>query len=129
MSDEPNRFRVGERVTIYPRGKKRVWCADFWQDGVHRRVSLRTGNKKVATERATKLAAELAQGIYRSAPPAVTVRQAAADYIEYLMTEDRTRKAIVKYRGVCRSGRALGCSRPVRVGSVRPGITRSIPRE
>jgi integrase len=77
-----------------------VWCADFWQDGVHRRVSLRTGNKKVATERATTLAAELAQGVYRSAPPPVTVRQAAADYIEYLMTEDRARKTIVKYRGV-----------------------------
>jgi hypothetical protein len=33
MSNEPNRVRVGERVTIYPRGAKKIRCADFWQDG------------------------------------------------------------------------------------------------
>ena len=49
-------FRVGDRVTVYPRGKKNTYVADFWQDGVHRKVSLRTANKKVATERATKIA-------------------------------------------------------------------------
>jgi len=100
MPDESNRVRVGDRVTIYPRGAKRTWVADFWQDGVHRKVSLKTANKKVAVERATKLAADLTHGTYHQPPPPVTVRQVVDDYMTYLRTEDRARKTIVKYRGV-----------------------------
>src|SRR4051812_2087676 len=87
MADEPNRIRVGERITIFPRGTKKTWCADFWQDGVHRKVSLKTSNKKVAIERATKLAADLTGGAYRQAPPAITVKQAVEDYLTSLKTE------------------------------------------
>ena len=100
MADEPNRIRVGERLTIFPRGAKKIWCADFWQDGVHRKVSLKTSNKKVAIERATKLAADLMGGTYRQAPPAITVKQAVEDYLTSLKTENRARKTLVKYRGV-----------------------------
>ena len=43
MTDDPNRVRVGDRVTIYPRGAKKTWVADFWQDDIHRKVSLQDG--------------------------------------------------------------------------------------
>lgn len=93
-------FRVGDRVTVYPRGKKNTYVADFWQDGKHCKVSLRTANKKVAIERATKIAADLAGGVFAAAPAPVTVRQAVDDYIASLETENRARKTVVKYRGV-----------------------------
>ena len=31
MPDDSGRIRVGDHVTIYQRGKKRIWCADFWR--------------------------------------------------------------------------------------------------
>lgn len=99
MSND-NRTRVGNNVTVYPRGKKGTYVADFWQDGVHRRVSLKTANKKVAVERATKLAADLHQGAYRPAPAAVPVRQAADAYVLSLKTAGRARMTTVKYAGV-----------------------------
>ena len=100
MPDDSNRVRVGDRVTIFPRGAKKTWVADFWEGGVHRKVSLKTTNKKVAVERAIKLAADLTHGTYQQPPPPVTVRDVVGDYITYLRTEDRARKTIVKYRGV-----------------------------
>ena len=100
MTDEPTRVRVGDRVTIYPRGAKRIWCADFWQDGAHKKQSLKTTNKKAAVERAIKLAADLTGGTYHQPPPQVTLRQAVDDYVAYLETEGRARKTVVKYKGV-----------------------------
>src|SRR4051794_21747228 len=83
MTERPDRVRVGDHVTIYPRGKKKLWCADFWRDGKHCRLSLGTANKKVALQKALKLEAELAGGTYHKPPPAVTVRQAADDVAVY----------------------------------------------
>jgi integrase len=100
MADAPERVRVGEHVTIYPRGKKKVWCADFLRDGRHCRQSLHTANKKVALQRAVKLDTELAGGTYRKAPPPLSVEQAAKDYQAFLQTEDRAPKTRVKYRGI-----------------------------
>ena len=98
--DESDRVRVGDRVTIYPRGTKKIWVADFWRDGGHKRQSLKTSNKKVAIERATKLAAELIGGTFQAPPPPVTVQQVVDDYITSLGTENRAHKTVVKYRGV-----------------------------
>ena len=100
MSEDQNRFRVGDRVTIFPRGKKRIWCADFSQDNAHRRVSLKTANKKTAIERATKLAADLTHGTYHKPPKPTSTNQVVDDYIAFLKTEDRARKTITKYRGI-----------------------------
>jgi len=100
IDDETDRVRVGDRVTIYPRGAKKIWVADFWQDGVHKKQSLKTPNKKIAIERATKLAAELIGGTYQAPPPSVTVQQAVDDYITSLKTESRAHKTVVKYQGV-----------------------------
>ncbi|MDB5311566.1 MAG: Phage integrase, partial [Gemmataceae bacterium] len=122
MPDDSNRIRVGDRITIYPRGAKKIWVADFWRDGVHRKVSLRTSNKKVAVERAIKLAADLTHGTYLQPPPAVTVRQAVDDYMTYLKTEDRARKTVVKYRGVFdRFVAYLDRHRVTRLGQVTAG--------
>lgn len=63
--DESRRIRVGDRVVIYPRGKRGIWCADFWWDGQHQRQSLKTHNKKTAIDRATKLAASLVDGSFQ----------------------------------------------------------------
>lgn len=97
----PNdRVRIGDRVTIYTRGRKKIWCADFWQDGVHRRQSLRTSNKKVATDRATVLASTLVDGSYHPPLPAVSIADTVDSYIDCLKTEGRAPKTIVKYRGI-----------------------------
>ena len=66
MNDESDRVRVGDRVTIYPRGAKRIWVADFWRAGNRKKQSLKTTSKKVAIE----LAAELIGGTYQAPPPA-----------------------------------------------------------
>jgi len=100
MADRPGRVRVGERVTIYPRGKKKLWCADFWRDGRHCRQSLKTANKNEATRRAMRLELDLAAGTFHRPPPAVTVRQAADDYLSFLETEHRAPKTLAKYRGI-----------------------------
>jgi integrase len=94
------RIQVGDRVTIYQRGKKKTWCADFWRDGEHCRQSLKTANKKVAMERATKLAATLVDGTYHRPAPAAAIAATVESYIEFLKTEGRAIKTIVKYRGI-----------------------------
>ena len=100
MTDNPERIRVGDRVTIYPRGKKKVWCADYWQDGQHCRQSLRTANKKVALQKAMKLELALAAGTFNKPAPSTTVREACDAYLSYLTTERRAKKTLVKYRGI-----------------------------
>jgi integrase len=100
MSNGPDRVRVGENVSMTPRGKKGIWVAEFWRDNRHCRRSLKTTNKKVASQRALQPAAELADGTYRTPPPTVTIRQAADDYLAYLETECRAQKTLVKYTGV-----------------------------
>lgn len=123
MADDASRVRVGDRVTIYPRGAKKIWIADFWLDGTHRRVSLKTSSKKVAVGRATKLAADLTHGTYHRPPPAVPVRQAVDDYMTYLKTEDRARRTVVKYRGVLdRFVEYLAGRRVTRLGQVTAGL-------
>jgi integrase len=100
MTDNPERIRVGDRVTIYPRGKKKVWCADYWQDGQHCRQSLKTANKKVALQKAMKLELELAGGSFHKPAPSILFRQACDDYLTFLTTEHRAKTTLVKYRGI-----------------------------
>lgn len=94
--------RVGDRITIKPRGKKKFYSASFWQDGEHKRVSLKTANRKVAIQHATKIAAELHEGCYRPAPTAIGFQSAAESYITTLKTNGRARKTTVKYEGIFR---------------------------
>jgi integrase len=99
-ANKPDRISIGERVTIYVRGKKKIYVADFWQDGKHCRQSLKTSNRKEAIKRATKLAAQLDDGTFRRPAPAAPVRQTIDDYVAYLKAEGRARKTTVKYQGV-----------------------------
>lgn len=98
MSERSIRTRVGNRVTIYPRGKTQIYVADFWHDGKHHRQSLETRNLKVATQKAVKLDAQLAADAYQSPPPPTAVEQAVADYIAFLRVEGRARRTIVRYQ-------------------------------
>jgi len=99
MKSDENRVRVGNRVTIYPRGKKKTYCADFWHNGRHQRVSLETRNKKVATQRAVKIDAALASGKYSAPVPPTKIDTAIGKYIDYLKSEGRARKTTVRYQG------------------------------
>ena len=86
-------------MTIYPRGKKKIYCADFWHDGKHQRVSLETRNKKVATQRAVKIDADLTSGRYSAPPPPTKIETAVNKYLAHLKAEGRARKTIVRYQG------------------------------
>jgi len=74
--------------------------AEFSRDGRHCRRSLKTTNKKVAEDRAVRLAAVLVDGTYRSPPSAISLRQAADDYLAHLETEGRAPRTLIKYTGV-----------------------------
>lgn len=97
-TDDEHRVSIGDRVKIYRRGKKGTWTAEFQHSDSHRRKSLGTSNKKVATERATRLAAELAGGTYQ-APKRVRLREGVDRYLEFLRTEDRADRTVTRYRG------------------------------
>ena len=97
-NEKNNRIRIGDRVTIYPRGKKKIYCADFWHDGKHRRITLETRNKKVATQRAVEIDADLTSGKYSAPPTPTKINEAIGKYIAYLKSEGRARRTIVRYQ-------------------------------
>lgn len=113
MANAGERIQVGDRVSIYPRGKKKIYCADFWQEGKHKRVSLETRNKKIATQRAVKIDAALASGTYAAAPPPVSIEAAVAKYLDYLESEGRARRTIVRYTGELNGFREFCAERQV----------------
>src|SRR5438105_4791360 len=90
------RTSVGLRVSISPRGKKRIFVAEYHDRGQHRRKSLKTTIKKEAIRKAIELEHQLENGVpvHKSAErpielTAVTITQAVADFINYLKTEGR----------------------------------------
>ncbi|MHC4180704.1 MAG: hypothetical protein ACYSWU_24655, partial [Planctomycetota bacterium] len=85
--DPRTRTLIGERVRLIRRGKRRIFHADFWFDGQHRRRSLRTSNMKFARQRAVQLEAELVAGRFRREPPKVTIDDAVDRYLEFLTVE------------------------------------------
>ncbi len=101
MSNNNNkRVRVGDRVTICQRGIKRIYTAEFWHGGQHRRRSLKTSNFKVARQRAIKLEADLQDGRFRPAQRPKPIAKASDAYIQALQTEDRQPKTLTRYRGI-----------------------------
>ena len=100
MTPESKRILINERVTIFQRGLKKIWQADFHKNGKHCIQSLKTSNQKVARERAMKLEVSLSDGTYQPAPSAITVATACDDHISYLKTEGRGERTIVKYMGI-----------------------------
>lgn len=114
-SSSSTRVSIGNRVTIYPRGKKNTWTAEFWFDGQHRRKSLKTQNKKIATDRALKLELELQAGDYQSIPNGVTIDDAIERYLNSLKADNRARKTVVRYRGELERVRTFCHERKVRL--------------
>ena len=110
---ETVRIPIGERVTIYARGKKGIYCADFWHNDQHRRRSLKTPNLKVAKQRALLLEADLVQGDYKPALPSITLGDAVTSYVNYLRTEQRRDSTIAKYRSTLERFQEFALSRGV----------------
>ena len=105
MKNEPERIQVGQFTTVFRRGKKGTYTADFHHDGEHCRRSLHTSNLKVARQRAIELEREILDGTFgrtkgadNAAP--TSIRQAADEFLAFLETEKRRRKTRVKYRGI-----------------------------
>ena len=103
-TDKP--ILVGERISIYPRGKKKIYNATFWHAGKHCRRTLGTRNAKIARQRALELDRRIFTGTSvspswsESGIQLMSVEQAVTDFIEYKITEGCRRKTIVKYRGM-----------------------------
>ena len=94
MKNEPERIQVGQFTTVFRRGKKGTYTADFHHDGEHCRRSLRTSNLKVARQRAIELERESLDGTFgrtkgadNAAP--TSIRQAADEFLAFW---DRHRK-------------------------------------
>jgi integrase len=99
MTELSEPFLIGERVRIYPRGKKKIYCADFWYDGKHQRRSLKTRNFKVARQKALQLEAQLLAGDLQPKLIPMALDKAIAAYVEHVKTENRRPKTVTKYKG------------------------------
>ena len=89
---------VGEFVRIFQRGA--LWHANYQFDGKQHRRSLKTASKKEAQRKARRLEAELLEGRYRDEPRAPSVEALVNEYMNFLRTERRAKKTIVKYTKV-----------------------------
>ncbi|MDZ4683445.1 MAG: hypothetical protein SH850_00050 [Planctomycetaceae bacterium] len=69
MRDVKGFLPVGDRVSIFPRGK--AWYVNYQHNGRQVRRSLGTNNKKEALLRAQRIETDLARG---DAPQQITVR-------------------------------------------------------
>lgn len=93
-----HRIRVGNRVVIYRRGKKKTYVADFYDRGRHGRRSLRTCNLRVARDRAIKLENELISGELKPRVADIKLHEAVTRYIDSARTEGLRPKTIRKYQ-------------------------------
>ena len=96
----PERIPVGDRVVVYQRGKKRIWCADYWFDGKHCRKSLKTKNKKLALAGAVQIDKALITGTLAIPAANASVADCIEQYLAHLKTEGRSPKTLIKYRGI-----------------------------
>lgn len=96
---------VGARMTIYPRGPKKIYHADFHHNGRHCRRSLRTTVKRIAIGRAAKLEQTLETEpglIAEGTVPKIDsiISDTTKAFVGFSETEGRRRKTIVKQRGI-----------------------------
>ena len=85
------------RIKIVTRGKKGTYVAEFHDRGCHRRVSLKTRNRKIAEERAKQIDAELTLGHFKQPAKAVEIDRAIDLYIEGLRLDGSSPKTLTKY--------------------------------
>lgn len=106
-------IRIGDRLRVSRRGKKRTFVASYWHAGAHRRKSLQTANRRVAIRRATRLAAQLEQDDFTRKPRRIGLCEALDEYLDMLKALERAPRTIVRYAGVLRSLREFLASRGV----------------
>jgi integrase len=99
MNDQTKSILIGDRVRVYPRGKRKTYTADFWYDGRHHRRSLKTRNFKVARQKALTLEAQLQEGDYQTPSRPMSLAQAIEEFLDHRRTENRRHKTITKYKG------------------------------
>jgi integrase len=90
---------VGNRVRIRRRGIKGTFCADFWNNGKHCRMSLKTKNRKIAVDRALDIAHSLKEGTYQQPKSEVPLKEAASRFLAFHKTEGRADSTITRYSG------------------------------
>jgi hypothetical protein len=103
---------VGEYVRILLRGK--VWYANYQIEGVQKRITLRTSNKKRATLMAKRIDSDLAAGTSKPAIVTATVAAVTAAYWEKLKADDLAPKTLAKYDMLLKRIAALAEERRVR---------------
>lgn len=98
-STTAERIRIG-RVTIYRRGKKGTWNADYHRGGQHQRESLHTNYKKEAERLAADINASLISGKipvpYETT--SITIGEAIEKFIAAKQVDGRSKKTLTKYR-------------------------------
>jgi hypothetical protein len=110
------RIRIGDRVTIYRRGRKGVWTADYWWRGQHCRTSLKTRVQRRAEKLADRLEIRLQDGlgpIEKARTKKVTILQATDEFLAYQKTEKKRSKTCVKYQGLFKTFIAFANSKGV----------------
>lgn len=95
QTENPARFRVGDRVICFRRGK--WWWVEFYHERKQRRQPLKTTSAKEARRRAIQLEASLLDGTYRQAPPPKTIGEVIDLYKQRLETEARATSTIKRY--------------------------------
>lgn len=116
---DTERTLVGARMTIYPRGKRRIYHADYHHEGRHCRKSLGTTIKKVAMRRAATLEQTLETDphlIKEVIMPtkSMTLTEATKEFVAFSETEGRRRKTVVKQRGILQRFTAFAIENHVR---------------
>lgn len=96
-SDEgTSRFEpVGDIVSIFQRG--RHWYANYQLEGKQHRPSLKTTSKEEARRRAIQLEAKILEGCCQLTSPPAALADVVRDYQQFLLTERRAKKTLVKY--------------------------------
>jgi integrase len=121
MKTPPSRLLVGDRVAIYARGKRGLYQADFHYRGQHRRRSLKTTNKKIAVQRAMKLAVEIQERTVdhdERVPAAVTrtsktLEAAREAYVNYKKSSGNQPKSYGKDNGTLKNFNAFAADKGV----------------
>ncbi|MCE9534602.1 MAG: site-specific integrase [Planctomycetes bacterium] len=102
---------VMDRVRIFLRGK--TWYANFQHGKRQNRVSLKTGSKKEARRRAMQIEGKLETGRWEPEKKASSIADATEAYLNYIRTEERAEKTIVKYSRVMFRVNAFAVARRV----------------
>lgn len=92
------RIPIGDLVTVYKRGKRGTYVADFWHAGQHKRRSLKTASLPHARRKALQLEAELAGGNYAAPPKPIDINAVVEEYLAVKKGEGLAQKSLTKYR-------------------------------